>query len=119
MSSPDRTTQRRVPEERGPFGRSTQRRATGSRSRTTPGRAQDRDKSENWKAIDDIFARAKENKGIGWTAPTPDSSHSQSTATGVPTECILYGFPEVYQYSAIEFYERISLGTIYEDYDRI
>jgi hypothetical protein len=37
----------------------------------------------------------------------------------VPTEVLLYGFPEAYQYSAVEFYERVSGGIIYEDYDRL
>jgi hypothetical protein len=37
---------------------------------------------------------------------------------GQPTEAILYGFPAAFQYAAIDFYERVSQGAIYEDYDR-
>lgn len=40
------------------------------------------------------------------------------TPAGQPTEVILYGFPLVYQYAAVDFYERVSQGVIYEDYDR-
>lgn len=35
-----------------------------------------------------------------------------------PTEVILYGYGHDQQWAAIEFYERISNGTVYEDYDR-
>lgn len=31
---------------------------------------------------------------------------------------MLRGFPEAYQYAAVAFYERVSLGEIYEEYDR-
>ncbi|TLD29934.1 ferric-chelate reductase [Venturia nashicola] len=125
-ADPDRTA--RLDREKGPFGRSTRTRRTPSRSKTaTPSsRAQDKDTGANWQAIDDIFTRAKEADGkeqqrasstpaIGAiTAPeTP-----QTSPVGQPTEAIIYGFPAAFQYAAIEFYERVSQGAIYEDYDR-
>jgi hypothetical protein len=121
--SPDRASQqRRIPEEKGPFGRATSRRGL-SRSKTfTPSGAkkEDKDAQENWKAIDEIFQKAKENSANAEKQHLAPDSQSQSnpSSAGVPTEVILYGFAEVYQWAAIEFYERVSQGVIYEDYDR-
>lgn len=121
-SSSDKS-QRRIPEEKGPFGRATNRRGL-SRSKTfTPSatKKDDKDVQENWKVIDDIFNKAKENSSnIDKSISAPDLTASQpaSSVVGVPSEVLLYGFAEVYQWAAIEFYERVSLGSIYEDYDR-
>jgi hypothetical protein len=121
--SPDRASQqRRIPEEKGPFGRATNRRGL-SRSKTfTPSGAkkEDKDAQESWKAIDEIFQKAKENSASA-QSPLPQSevpSQQAGSTAGVATEVILYGFAEAYQYAAIEFFERVSHGIIYEDYDR-
>ena len=47
-----------------------------------------------------------------------DGTDVKSTPAGIPTEVILYGFAPGFQYAAIEFYERVSRGSILEDYDR-
>jgi hypothetical protein len=47
-----------------------------------------------------------------------DTQPAQGAPAGKPTEVILYGYSEAYQYAAVEFYERVSGGVIYEDYDR-
>jgi len=128
-SEPDRTTQsRRAPEERGPFGRSTRRRGhSRSRTGTTPAAASKDElaASENLKVIDDIFNSLKKtdaDKAKAAIPPTPSNAPTnlspEALKDGEPTECLLYGFGADFQYSAIEFFERISLGTIYEDYDR-
>lgn len=117
--SPDRA-QRRIPEEKGPFGRSSSRR-TGSRSKTqTPARTQsDKDAAENWRAIDDIFSRVKEQDAPEKkTVPNDAPVGPITQKVGEPTEVILYGFPAAFQYAAIEYYERVSQGRIYEEYDR-
>ncbi|QDS70121.1 hypothetical protein FKW77_005359 [Venturia effusa] len=124
-ADPDRTS--RLDREKGPFGRSTRRR-TPSRSKTaTPSsRAQDKDAGANWQVIDDIFARAKETDGkeqqrasstpaVG-SITAPETT--QPSPVGQPTEAIIYGFPAAFQYAAIDFYERVSQGAIYEDYER-
>ncbi|EON66436.1 hypothetical protein W97_05534 [Coniosporium apollinis CBS 100218] len=133
---------RRVPEEKGPFGRSTLRRA-GSRSRTTatPARKEDQTKIDNIRVIDDIFNSFKASQQaaqptrqpsvppgslpVSASMPNLDTAaaasatpSTQSTAPKEPTEVILYGFGAEYQWAAIEFYERVSRGTILEDYDR-
>lgn len=128
--SPDHA-QRRLPEEKGPFGRSNRRRTSRSRTTVTPSvrTKQDIDAAENWKVIDDIFSRVKsgdeaKDKSVrtpapGTTAgPDAEGPAAQTTPAGQPTEVILYGFPSAYQYAAIDHYERVSQGIIYEDYDR-
>ena len=121
-TSPDRASQRRIPEERGPFGRSTRRKGTSRSKTTTPaGKKEDRDAVENWKVIDDIFTKVKSSDTPRAGRDIIAEAGAQTTQlapAGVPTEVILYGFPPLYQYSAIEFYERVSEGNIYEDYDR-
>lgn len=52
------------------------------------------------------------------TANETEGQTTQVTPIGQPTEVILYGFPPAYQYAAIDHYERVSQGIIYEDYDR-
>jgi hypothetical protein len=112
--------------EKGPFGRSTRRR-TPSRSKTaTPSRREDKDSAENWRVIDDIFRRAKEDEQrqeqLARSTSAPDISQepkNSSTPAGIPTEVILYGFAPGFQYAAIEFYERVSRGAILDDYDRL
>jgi hypothetical protein len=127
FNSPERAS-RLAAQEKGPFGRSTRRR-TPSRSKTgTPSRKEDRDAAENWRVIDDIFTRAKENDltrengavavASGADTNTQPAQPIQTTPAGRPTEIIIYGFPPAFQYAAIEFYERLSQGVILEDYDR-
>lgn len=131
--SNDPSGPRRYVEERGPFGRSTRRR-NFSRSKTTgtPARKEDQARVDNFKAIDEIFGHlkappAKAQDSAQQPAPSqpptqsaaaPALPSSQSTVAQEPTEVILYGFGGDTQWAAIEFYERISEGIVYEDYDR-
>jgi hypothetical protein len=114
---------RRIPEEKGPFGKSMRRRATSRSKTATPARKEDQAKLDNAKYIDDIFGAYKasqSNQGeastglenINTTASVP------AALAGEPTEVIFYGFGSDLQWAAIEFYERVSGGIIYEDYDR-
>jgi hypothetical protein len=117
--STDRASQRRaMADERGPFGKNTSRRGT-SRSKGTPGgkKVEDKEVIESWKAIDDIFTKAKKRDQRNPAAEAANSG-APKTPAGVPTEVILYGYAEPYQWAAIEFYERVSQGVIYEDYER-
>ena len=125
------SSERRVPEEKGPFGKSTSLRGL-SRSRTyTPARKEDQAKLDNLRATDEFFNKWKaglreKNKTSDDTrdnalvaidpnvAPNPQASAIQRE----PTEVILYGFGTETQWAAIAFYEKASLGIIYEDYDR-
>ncbi|KAJ9635364.1 hypothetical protein H2199_008367 [Coniosporium tulheliwenetii] len=127
---------RRIPEEKGPFGRSTLRRA-GSRSRTTatPARKEDQTKIDNIRVMDDIFNSFKASQQAAQPARQPSVPpgslpvsasmpnletaaaasalpSTQSTAPKEPTEVILYGFGTEYQWAAIEFYERVSRRTL-------
>jgi hypothetical protein len=78
---------------------------------------------EDWKVIDDIFSKIKERDSPTQRPGREASAEAgpqqpQLSPPGVATELIIYGFPAAYQYAAIEFYERVSEGNIYEDYDR-
>lgn len=141
MSDSSDMNQRRVPEEKGPFGKSTRRRGMSRSKTVTPARKEDQARIDNIKVIDDIFASYKHqlqaeesararktplNTGNISAPPAPLENtttggpvlSSQPTTTKEPTEVLLYGFGSDVQWAAIEFYERISQGTIYEDYDR-
>lgn len=130
--SGDTHGQRRHIEERGPFGRSTRRRGL-SRSKTTgtPARKEDQARAENLKAIDDIFNQVKasapklpEQPPAGQPQPASQPSGApalptnQASVAKEPTEVILYGFSGETQWAAIDYYERVSEGMVYEDYDR-
>ena len=52
------------------------------------------------------------------TGSNGEKSALQNTTVSEPTEVILYGYGADVQYAAIEFFERVSGGHIYEDYDR-
>lgn len=56
------------------------------------------------------------------TQKTSDTAASQAATDAASakeaTEVILYGFGPESQWAAIEYYERISNGIVYEDYDR-
>ncbi|KAF1989235.1 hypothetical protein K402DRAFT_17417 [Aulographum hederae CBS 113979] len=124
--SPDRGLRK---EEMGPFGRSTRRRGTSRSKTATPARKEDKDHADNLRAMDDIFGKVvsdfkAQQAGAEQSAlsnspnaaePTPAAS---AQASGEPTEVMLYGFPSNLQYAAIDYYERISNGFCYEDYDR-
>ncbi|KAF2277640.1 uncharacterized protein EI97DRAFT_416717 [Westerdykella ornata] len=139
-------TQRRIPEEKGPFGKARKRGL--SRSKTaTPARGQDQAKLENLRVIDDIFSKTKQqeaqreslrtrkpsgpNGSLPISASAPnlidaaglDSSlfqgNGSTAAPKEPTEVILWGYGPDQQWAAIDFYEKVSGGIIYEDYDRL
>lgn len=134
--------QRRIPEEKGPFGKARKRGT--SRSKTaTPARKEDQAKLENLRVIDDIFNNQKlqaqekneslrvrkpsgPSASLPLSAPAPNLIDSGNFATSFqgpavakePTEVILYGYGNDTQWAAIDYYERVSGGLIYEEYDR-
>ncbi|CAI6262458.1 unnamed protein product [Periconia digitata] len=125
---------RRIPEERGPFGKARKRGL--SRSRTPNAKvAEDTTKSKNLQAIDDIFARVKadivpqQSQSIGRKSSGPASQLPTSASTSnegllasatakEPKEVILYGFGSDAQWFAISHFEKVSMGIIFEEYER-
>jgi hypothetical protein len=134
--------QRRIPEERGPFGK---RRARGtSRSKTaTPARKEDQASIENLKFVDSLFEQTKKqeerkreslrvrnasgslpvsasapNLGDGAALGSSFQAGAPTTVAKEPTEILLYGYGNDVQWAAIDYYEKVSNGIIYEDYDR-
>ncbi|CBX93024.1 hypothetical protein LEMA_P039250.1 [Plenodomus lingam JN3] len=135
--------QRRIPEERGPFGKPRQRGTSRAKTPTTKSDA-DKAQSDNLRAIDDIFGRFKQeeekrrslsarpNTALPPSASAPnliDASNGPTTSFGPgasasaahsrePKEVILYGYGPDAQWAAIAHYEKVSNGIIYEEYDR-
>ena len=144
ISSPSSDqNQRRIPDEKGPFGKA-RKRGTSRAKTPTAKSAADEAQLENQRTIDDIFGRFKVDeekkrsvRGVGAVAALPpsasapnllDASTSLGTSFGPgasansavkePKEVILYGYGPDAQWAAIAQYERISSGIIYEEYDR-
>ncbi|KAL1304637.1 hypothetical protein AAFC00_003601 [Neodothiora populina] len=121
---------RRETEEKGPFGRSTRRRGFSRSKTATPARKEDAVRLENAQNEDAIFNRYMQEQRAKQPLPQSKTDAPLSSADGnaaaaqsslpdkEPTEVILFGFGEDSQWAAIEYYERISNGLIYEDYDR-
>lgn len=114
--------------EKGPFGRSMRRRGTSrSRSKTAePQKKEDAMRHENLAYEDSIFGRVKEERKAKEGGPLqPVDANVGAGIKAVaavdrePTEVILYGFGADQEWAAIQFYEAVSSGTIYEDYNRI
>jgi hypothetical protein len=145
-SNPDSSdqNQRRIPEEKGPFGKARKRGTSRAKTPLGANNAADEARLHNQRAEDDIFGRfkAEEDKrrsvsarpstALPPSASAPnliDASNGlgNSFATGAstnatfaqePKEVILYGFGAEQQWAAIAHYEKVSNGMIYEEYDR-
>ena len=145
-STPDSSdqNQRRIPEEKGPFGKARKRGTSRAKTPLGANNAADEARLHNQRAEDDIFGRfkAEEDKrrsvsarpstALPPTASAPnliDASNGlgNSFAAGAstnatfaqePKEVILYGFGSEQQWEAIAYYEKVSNGMIYEEYDR-
>ena len=141
FSSPEQN-QRRIPDEKGPFGKARKRGTSRAKTPTTKSAA-DEARLDNIRAIDDIFGRYRVDedkkrsvRGGSAVALPPSASApnlldantgmgtsfgpgaSASTFVKEPKEVILYGYGNDAQWAAIAQYERISSGLIYEEYDR-
>ena len=118
--------------EKGPFGRSLRRARGGtsrSRSKTAePSKEADRIRAEQLAAEEAVFGSLRKipkedsrrealGEVDGNAVPTP-SQNVQAVEEKEPTEVLLYGFGNELQWSAIDFYERVSDGIILEDYER-
>jgi hypothetical protein len=137
---------RRIPEEKGPFGKARKRGASRSKTPTTA-RGQDQNKVDELRFLDELFGQQKvleENKAkqslqgrkaSNPSASLPVSASAPNLLEGLgnvsfqgsasttqqqrePAEVILWGYANDVQWAAIEFYERASSGMIYEEYDR-
>ena len=128
----------REPIEKGPFGRSQRRSRSGlsrSRSKTAePRREEDRVRAEQVAAEDAVFGSlrrkgdAREREALGEVDGNVAAGAGVGQAgqgvtgagrgDGEATEVVLYGFGEELQWAALDFYERVSGGSVLEDYDR-
>jgi hypothetical protein len=144
--SPDHNQRIRIPEEKGPFGKARKRGSTRAKTPTAKS-AEDNAKLDNLRAIDDIFGRFKADEekkralpgristgpavvphqsvsapnlmdGGGLLGTSFQGGAPTSVAAKEPKEVMLYGFGQDTQWAAIDYYEKVSCGTIYEEYDR-
>jgi hypothetical protein len=136
-------SQRRLPEERGPFGKARKRGVSRSKTPNSKNAEDGAKLHESIKTIDDIFLRHKADtdkqrslgrKSSGPASQLPVSASAPnlletgglsfqggvSTNAGAkePKEVILYGFGSEIQWAAISHYEIVSGGIIYEEYER-
>jgi hypothetical protein len=135
--------QRRIPEEKGPFGKA-RRRGTSRAKTPIANSAADLARVDNDKAIDAIFGRFKADEAnqrsvrgpSGSIAALPPSASvpnlidagglsgsfqagaSTNLAAKEPKEVMLYGYGTDVQWAAISHFEKVSSGLIYEEYDR-
>lgn len=143
-------SKRRLPEERGPFGKARKRGTSRSKG-ATPARGQDQHHIDNLRAIDDIFSSftkpqepTKESSrsilrkssatagppvsvsapnlleaaGLGGSLLNGNAAASNNAPQKEPTEVLIWGFGNDTQWAALAYYEKVSGGIIYEEYDR-
>ncbi|KAF2769477.1 hypothetical protein EJ03DRAFT_92397 [Teratosphaeria nubilosa] len=125
--------------EKGPFGRASGRRRGTSRSRSKTAepaqREEDRARLEQMRGENKVFGSlgrkaGKDERGREVLGEVDQNAVSQADKIpaavagkveldGEATEVMLYGFGDDLQWAAIDFYERVSGGSILEDYDRV
>lgn len=136
--------QRRLPEEKGPFGKARKRGTSRAKTPLGANQAADEAKLLNQRAIDDIFGRYKaeedkrrsiSSRPIAALPPSGSVPNLIDVSNGLnnsfaagpstnsafiqePKEVILYGYGSDAQWAAISHYEKVSNGLIYEEYDR-
>jgi hypothetical protein len=135
--------QRRMPEESGPFGKARKRGTSRAKTPTTNSAA-DLAQAANNRTIDTIFGnygREEANRrstrgasgsiaGLPVSASAPNlidagglsasfqPGATSNTAAKEPKEVMIYGYGSDAQWAALSHFEKVSNGTIYEEYDR-
>ncbi|KAI4674965.1 uncharacterized protein J4E88_007868 [Alternaria novae-zelandiae] len=143
FADPDQN-QRRVPEEKGPFGKARKRGTSRAKTPLGASNAADEARLYNQRTEDDIFSRFKADEDkrrsvsarpAGALPPSASAPNLIDASNGLnvsfaagastnatfaqePKEVILYGFGSEQQWAAIAHYEKVSNGMIYEEYDR-
>ena len=122
MSSdhPNARHQRRQPEEKGSFGKSTRRKGSTRATRTqTPAKKENPTLDGFEAALKFDTQREPEEQPKLPKQATSDSLHQAlPTLIKEPMQVMLYGYSPETQWAAISFYETVSGGMICEDYDR-
>ena len=119
---PQARHQKRHPEEKGSFGKSSLRKSSSRATRTqTPARREN-------PALDGFDAALKYDADkepqrpiLSTGATSSENVPSRRQAPSLikePREVILYGYPQDSAWAAISLYEKVSNGMICEDYER-
>lgn len=114
---PNARHQKRHHEETGSFGKRVRRRTSRS---TTPAKKENPTLDGFEKALKYDQERAAAEAQEKSTTPKThnESVTNVSSSIKVPTQVALYGYAPGTHWASIDFYERASLGSICEDYDR-
>ena len=121
---PNARHQRRPPpEEKGPFGKSIRRQGSSRATRTaTPAKKENPVFDGFERALQYDMLKVSEDQQINGSAtvPTVEDTHSRRPPAEdrEPTQVYFHGYGENTQWAAIDFYEKVSLGVICEDYER-
>ena len=118
-----RHQKRPPPEEKGPFGKSVRRKGSSRGTRTaTPAKKENPALDGFERALKHDMQRAAEEQQANGTAQASNVDDGLSRRSPPekqePTQVYLHGYGENTQWAAIEFYEKVSLGMICEDYER-
>ncbi|CDM27343.1 hypothetical protein DTO013E5_8461 [Penicillium roqueforti] len=113
---------RRPPEESGPFGKRRNARYDNARSRTrtgTPAKRENPNVAEFGRLFSQQQQEAEKTHGLPKSSSSSSLDNPRKQTEKVATECILYGYKNKdNEWKVIEKFERISQGTICEDYPR-
>ncbi|KAJ5542597.1 hypothetical protein N7461_008600 [Penicillium sp. DV-2018c] len=120
-SSSESRNPRRPPEESGPFGKRRNARYDTARSRTRTGTPAKRE-NPNVAEFGRLFSQQQqedEKTGLPKSSSSSSLDNARKQTEKVATECILYGYKNKdSEWKVIDKYERVSQGTICEDYPR-
>ncbi len=118
-----RNQKRPPPEEKGPFGKSTRRKGSSRGTRTTTPAKKENPVLDGFeRALKHDMQKAAEEQRISDTAKASAVDDGllrrSQPEKQEPTQVYLHGYGENTQWAAIDFYEKVSLGLICEDYER-
>ena len=118
-----RHQKRPPPEEKGPFGKPVRRKGSSRGTRTTTPAKKENPALDGFeRALKHDMQKTAEEQHINGTAHVShvDDSISRRAQTEKqePTQVYLHGYGENTQWAAIDFYEKVSVGMICEDYER-
>ena len=119
---PNARNQKRQPEEKGSFGKSTRRQGSSRATRTQTPAKKENPPIDGFDAALKFDAQHETNRHPPSSNKVPpDGNTPHQPALNLikePSQVILYGYSPGTQWSAISFYESVSLGLICEDYSR-
>ena len=116
---PNARHQRRQPEEKGAFGKSTRRKGSSRATRTQTPAKKENPTLDGFEAALKFDAQRQPKQSAVASQQVAEITHQAlPSITKEPMQLILYGYAPETQWAAISFYENVSGGMICEDYER-